>query len=108
MVHYTEIVNATVETLNVDLGERSYPILIGGGLLQDAALLAQHVTGPDLLLVSNTTVAPLYSRTLEQCFPDRRIVQAILPDGESYKTLAAVGRLLDVLVANRFGRDATI
>jgi 3-dehydroquinate synthase len=97
-----------VETLTVQLDDRSYPILIGGGLLQDAALLGQQVPGRDLLLVSNTTVAPLYSRALEQSLPDRRIVQAVLPDGELHKTLATVSRLLDVLVANRFGRDATI
>lgn len=97
-----------METLTVELAERSYPILIGPGLLQDSALLGQHVPGRDLLLVSNTTVAPLYARALEQSLPDRRLVQAILPDGESHKTLATVSRLLDVLVANRFGRDATI
>lgn len=97
-----------METLTVELGDRSYPILIGGGLLQDAGLLGRHVPGRDLLLVSNTTVAPLYARSLEQSLPDRRIVEAVLPDGESHKTLATVARLLDVLVANHFGRDATI
>jgi len=97
-----------VETLTVELAERSYPILIGAGLLQDSALLGQHVPGRDLLLVSDTTVGPLYARALEQSLSDRRLVQAILPDGESHKTLATVSRLLDVLVANRFGRDATI
>ncbi|HEY2592022.1 MAG TPA: hypothetical protein VGI35_10560, partial [Steroidobacteraceae bacterium] len=66
-----------METLTVQLDDRSYPILIGGGLLQDAAVLGQHVPGRDLLLVSNTTVAPLYSRALEQSLPDRRIVQAV-------------------------------
>ena len=100
--------NAAVETLNVELGQRSYPILIGDGLLQDAAVLGRHVPGRDLLLVTNTTVAPLYSRKLEQSLPDRRLVEAVFPDGESHKTLATVSRLLDVLVANRFGRDATI
>ncbi|HXS27137.1 MAG TPA: 3-dehydroquinate synthase [Steroidobacteraceae bacterium] len=97
-----------METLTVELAERSYPILIGAGLLQDSALLGQHVPGRDLLLVSDTTVGPLYARALEQSLSDRRLVQAILPDGESHKTLATVSRLLDVLVANRFGRDATI
>jgi len=97
-----------VETLQVDLGDRSYPILIGAGLLNDAALLARHVPGHDLLLVSNTIVAPLYGETFIRTLPNRRIVQATLPDGESHKTLATVARLLDVLVANRFGRDCTV
>jgi 3-dehydroquinate synthase len=97
-----------LDTLTVELNDRSYPILIGDGLLQDAAVVGRHVPGRDLLLVSNTTVAPLYARAFEQALPGRRIVEAVLPDGESHKTLVTVSRLLDVLVANRFGRDATI
>jgi 3-dehydroquinate synthase len=97
-----------VQTLTVELDDRSYPILIGEGLLQDSAALGRHIPGRDLLLVSNTTVAPLYAGALAQHLPDRRIVQAVLPDGELHKNLATVSRLLDVLVANRFGRDVTI
>jgi 3-dehydroquinate synthase len=47
-------------TLNVELGERSYPIAIGPGLLDDAALLARHIGGNKVAIVTNTTVAPLY------------------------------------------------
>ena len=53
------------------------------------------------------TVAPLYLDALAARF-GRRIVEAILPDGESHKTLANVARILDVLVANRFGRDCIV
>ncbi|MGH8219200.1 MAG: 3-dehydroquinate synthase [Steroidobacteraceae bacterium] len=99
---------AALETLSVNLGERSYPILIGAGLLENSGVLGRHVPGRDLLLVSNTTVAPLYARVLEQGFTERRIVEVTLPDGESHKTLENVSRILDVLVANRFGRDCTV
>ena len=95
-------------TLQVSLAERSYPILIGQSLLADADLLAKHLPARDLLLVSNTTVAPLYAGRVRASLADRRIVDVRLPDGEQYKTLDHVSRVLDVLVANRFGRDAIV
>jgi 3-dehydroquinate synthase len=99
---------AAVDTLTVELEDRSYPILIGKDLLREPALLERHVPGRDVLLVSNTVVAPLYAERLIDALRGRRVVEAILPDGESHKTLASVSRILDVLVANRFGRDATV
>ena len=97
-----------VKTLKVELGSRSYPILIGDGLLGDADLLREHIPARDVLLVSNTTVAPLYLERLAAGLRPRRIVEAILPDGESHKTLATVARILDVLVTNRLSRDCTV
>lgn len=97
-----------MDTLNVELGSRSYPILIGQHLLQDREVFRQHVTARDILVVSNTTVAPLYLRALEESLRPRRIVTTLLPDGESHKTLGTVGRILDVLVANRYGRDCAV
>src|SRR5882762_6374186 len=97
-----------VNTLRVELGERSYPILIGEGLLRQPDLVRQHVPARDILIVSNTTVAPLYMESVVGALSGSRVVEAILPDGESHKTLATVARVLDVLVANRFGRDCTV
>ena len=97
-----------METLSVELGSRSYPILIGEGLLGERSLFEQHLRARELLIVSNTVVAPLYLHVLETSLEPRRVVAAILPDGESHKTLANVGRILDVLVANRFGRDCAV
>jgi 3-dehydroquinate synthase len=97
-----------MDRLTVELGDRSYPILIGAGLLRQRALLEQHVPGRDVLLVSNTVVAPLYQQRLSEALSGRRLVAVILPDGEAHKTLANVSRILDVLVANRLGRDATV
>jgi 3-dehydroquinate synthase len=97
-----------VDTLNVELDDRSYPILIGADLLADATVLDRAVPGSDVLLVSNTTVAPLYAERLKGALGRRRVVEAVLPDGEAHKTLANVSRLLDVLVANRFNRDSTV
>jgi 3-dehydroquinate synthase len=97
-----------VDTLKVELGSRSYPIIIGDGLLGQPELLRAHVPSRDVLIVSNTTVAPLYLETLSSGLAPRRIVEAILPDGEAHKTLANVARVLDVLVTNRFARDCTV
>lgn len=97
-----------MNTLQVDLGPRSYPILIGESLLGDRALLEQHVRRGDVLLVSNTTVQPLYAHMLREALSSHRIVEATLPDGEQHKTFANISRLMDVLVANRFNRDCTV
>lgn len=97
-----------MDILEVGLGERTYPILIGERLLGHPQGLAAHVPARDVLLVSNTVVAPLYAQAVREALPGRRIVEAVLPDGEVHKTLATASRLFDVLVANRFGRDAAI
>jgi 3-dehydroquinate synthase len=97
-----------METLRVELGSRSYPILIGQGLLRERSAFEQHLRAHDLLVVSNTVVAPLYLDALETSLRPRRVVATILPDGESHKTLGNVARILDVLVANRFGRDCAV
>ena len=97
-----------MNTLKVELGSRSYPILIGEGLLGQPELLGKHVPARDVLIVSNTTVAPLYLDTLGAALRPRRVVEVILPDGESHKILANVARILDVLVANRFARDCAV
>ncbi|MGA8092827.1 MAG: 3-dehydroquinate synthase [Steroidobacteraceae bacterium] len=97
-----------METLRVELGSRSYPILIGQELLGERSVFEQHLRAHDLLVVSNTVVASLYLASLETSLRPRRVVATILPDGESQKTLANVARILDVLVANRFGRDCAV
>jgi 3-dehydroquinate synthase len=97
-----------VHTLNVELGTRSYPILIDAGLLGRAESFV-HLAARDVLVVSNTTVAPLYMQRLRQSLGGaRRVVEVILPDGESHKSLANMARVLDVLVANRFARDCAV
>ena len=97
-----------MHSLTVQLGARSYPILIGSGLIDSTELLTQHLPQRDVLLVSNTVVAPLYAARLQQALPNQRIVEAVLPDGERHKTLESAARLFDVLIANRMGRDALV
>jgi 3-dehydroquinate synthase len=97
-----------VRTLRVDLGERSYPIHIGGDLLAHLNVLGDAAPGRDVLIVTDTTVGPLYAAKARAGLGDRRIVECVLAEGEQHKTLANVSRVIDVMVTNRFGRDACI
>jgi 3-dehydroquinate synthase len=93
-------------TLTVDLGERSYPIVIGRGLIGDFDL-TEYLNGPDCLVVSNETVGPLYGEALQkQLPPDTTVVS--LPDGEEHKTLETAAKVLDELVASHANRDVTV
>ena len=94
--------------LQIDLGERSYPIVIGSGLLGDASLLARHVQARDLLVVTNETVAPLYLAKLQAGLAGKRVRAVVLPDGEQYKTLGVLERVFDALVDARMNRDACV
>lgn len=96
------------QTLNVALGERSYPIVIGAGLLADAYDLRPHLGGEQCLVVSNETVAPLYLEQAMACLPAGTTRAVILPDGEAHKTMATAGLVIDELVSGKAGRDATV
>ncbi len=97
-----------MHTLNVDLGERRYPIHIGAGLLGRSELLAPHIPGRQVLVVSNETVAPLYLERLSAGLTGFRQHNVILPDGEQYKTLDVLNRIFDALLQNRCDRDITL
>ena len=97
-----------MQTLQVDLGDRSYPICIGTGLLGTAELVAPFVRGSQVMIVSNETVAPLYLEKTRQMFAGFRTEAVILPDGEQYKTLAVWERIFDALLGQRFDRSCTL
>ncbi len=97
-----------MDTLNVALGERSYPILIGPELLVDAALLHSHIPASQVLVLSNEVVAPLYLDRLTHHLEGRRVASLVLPDGEDQKSLGTFGRVMDTLVDQRFHRDGCI
>ena len=96
------------ETLQVDLGNRSYPIIIGRDLLDGGFNLSEFVRGSDCMVVSNETVAPLY---LEQLLPNlagRNVTSVNLRDGEAFKTVAAMQTIIDRLVETGANRDTTV
>jgi 3-dehydroquinate synthase len=100
--------SAGYQTVDIDLGDRSYPILIGPDLLQDGELLARHIKPKNLLIVTNETVAPLYLQMLEGSLSGKRVEAVVLPDGESYKTLETFGLIVDALIDKRLNRDAAV
>ncbi len=96
------------QTLEVSLGNRAYPIHIGPGLLTAAELMPADLAHSDTLVVTNTTVAPLYLDQLTGCLRDRRTETLILPDGEQYKTLESFTRIIDRLAELGYHRDAAL
>lgn len=97
-----------MNTLHVDLGERSYPIHIGVGLLGQADLIRPHIPGQQVMVVSNTTVAPLYLDRLMAALGGLNARSVILPDGEQYKTLDTVNLIFTALLEARFNRTCTL
>jgi len=96
--------------LNVDLGERSYPISIGPSLLNDPSLLARHVNGGKVAIVTNTTVAPLYLERVESALraAGKQVMSVILPDGEEFKNWSSLMQIFDTLLANKADRKTTL
>ncbi len=97
-----------MDRLTIDLGARSYPILIGPGLIDDPAVMATAVPARDVLIVTNEVVGPLYAERLQQALAGKRTATVSLPDGEQHKTLEVTGRIFDALVLGRLNRDACI
>ncbi|MFA6312559.1 MAG: 3-dehydroquinate synthase [Sterolibacterium sp.] len=97
-------------SLNVSLNERTYPIHIGGGLLDRADLILGHLKSPRVAIVTNHTVAPLYLAALAD--PLRaagvKLTEIILADGEQHKNWETLNGIFDALLADRCDRSTTI
>jgi 3-dehydroquinate synthase len=92
------------KTLQLELGERSYPIHIGPDLLSQTALYEPAIRGRQVMVISNDTVAPLYMDNVCEALRNYRLEQLVLPDGEQYKTLEVLNSIFDALLAKRFNR----
>lgn len=97
-----------METLHVDLGDRSYPIFIGSGQLAQPELLTDHIHGKSVLVVSNETIAPLYLEKVLASLGGYKVASCILPDGEQFKTLDIVNRIFTTLLEGHFDRRTTL
>lgn len=99
-----------IQTLQVDLGERSYPIHIGRQLLSQAELILPHLKRKQVAVVSNTTVAPLYLSSLSDSLQAAgvTVIPIILPDGEEYKNSATLQLIYDALLQHRCERSTTL
>ena len=97
-----------MKTLTVDLGARSYPIFIGQNLLTNPSLVAPHVKGKQVMIVTNDTVAPLYLAKVKKLFAGYQVDEVILPDGEEYKNLEHLNLIFDALLQKRHNRTTTL
>ena len=97
-----------MSTVKVALGKRSYPVIIGGGLLDQAALWRKHLPGGKILVVSDEVVAPLYLDRVCNALGGSTIQTLVLADGESSKTVSNWSRIIDQLIEMKAGRDACL
>jgi 3-dehydroquinate synthase len=97
-----------MQTLKVELGDRSYPIHIGEGLLDQPELLAPYIAGRSVAIVSNATVAPLYIERLTRSLAAYKVLPIVLPDGEAFKNWETLQTIFDALLTARHDRRTTI
>ena len=93
--------------LNVELGERSYPIVVDSGLLSRRELFQQYVNANEVMVVTDETVAPLYLDNLLSTLSGFNVTCHVLPDGEEHKSLATLAELLDTMVVAPCSRETT-
>ncbi|MDH3902794.1 MAG: 3-dehydroquinate synthase [Xanthomonadales bacterium] len=97
-----------MQTVKIDLAERSYLVTIGSGLLSDVNSVFEMPGGSTVLIVTNETVAPLYLYKLAASLTGVNVHSLILPDGESFKTSEFWSQIIDKLIAIGGTRDTTI
>lgn len=96
-----------MDSLRVELGDRSYPIFIGENILNKCQI-ADYISGKQVMVVSNQTIAPLYMQSLVEQLEGYQVNQVILPDGEQYKNLSSIDLIFDQLLKKRHNRTTTL
>lgn len=99
-----------MESLTVSLADRSYPIHIGPGVLSQSDLLLPHLTSAKAVIVSNTTVAPLYADAVSASLRDAGVESSriLLPDGEQFKNWETLNSIFDFLLERHCDRTSTL
>lgn len=101
---------AAIDVVSIDLADRSYPILIGQGESLWQQALAHLPKGTSAVIVTNETVAPLYSQALRQRLAPHypKVLEVVLPDGEQYKNWETLNQIFDVLLAHAVDRKTVL
>lgn len=101
-----------MQTLNVNLAERSYPIHLGANLLNQGELITPYLTGKQVLILTNTTLKPLYLdqllASLKASKADLSIASYVMPDGEEFKSLEEIEKVWNLLLSEKFSRNCTL
>ncbi|TKC90791.1 3-dehydroquinate synthase [Trinickia terrae] len=97
-------------TVNVDLGDRAYPIHIGSDLVGKTELFAPHIAGSSVMIVTNTTVDPLYGDALRGALAPlgKKVSTVVLPDGEVHKNWETLNLIFDALLTEHADRKTTL
>jgi 3-dehydroquinate synthase len=99
-----------MQTIRVALGERSYPVHVGQGLIEQIGLITTHLPQPRVALVTNTTVAPLYLDRAVSAFERQgvKVVPIVLPDGEDHKDWQTLNLVFDALLQHKCDRKTAL
>lgn len=101
-----------ISELRVELAERSYPIFIGKGVLDQADFLAPYLSSSQVFIVTNETIAPLYLDRIQTLIadacPSAQVSSILLQDGEQFKNLSTVSLVFDGLMEAGYNRKATV
>jgi 3-dehydroquinate synthase len=102
--------NGVSQSVSIALGDRSYPINIGSGLLGNAQSYAALPAASSALIVSNTTIAPLYLQQLQTALQNKytHIHSVVLPDGEAHKNWQTLNLIFDALLAKSCDRKTVL
>lgn len=95
--------------IQVNLGERSYPIYIGQSLMSNGETLSRYLLKKRILIVTNETVAPLYLKQVQDTMASfGEVSNVILPDGEQFKDLTHLDLIYTALLQRNYGRDSVL
>ena len=98
------------QIVRIEMGERSYDILIGESLLGNRATYANLPKASTAMIVTNTAVAPLYAKSLANALAGQyqRVFEVVLPDGEAYKDWQTLNLIFDALLSNGCDRKTVL
>ncbi len=97
-----------MKIIEVELGDRKYPIYIGESVLSDQKLIDEHITSSQVLIVTNENVAPLYLKHVEKNLSKVNHDVLILPDGESTKSLESLNQIITCLMEKKYSRTCIL
>ena len=99
-----------MQKLEVSLGERSYPILIGSCIYADSKILKERICGKRVAIVTNEIIAPILLRPLVKTLREQNltVVEIVVPDGEQFKNAVTLGTIYDALMRERCDRSTTM
>lgn len=97
-----------METITVELADRSYPILIVDKLLSQSAKVSAYLGVGKVVVITNETIAPLYLEEVRSLLQGRDVLEIVLPDGEQYKNIDAISHIYDQLMAAKCDRKTTL